>query len=437
MRLVEIRLCFTSNRFDGKSAIELLGRENLLGFSPTRLSINGLEESIHRAKYVDNLKEIENIGKGLNIELETDEEFGPQFRIIKAGRSEAGQVLAWILPYDSFLSIDFEFLLIDPAFVCGFCFDHDFVFWEDTLDIGTYKFFKKPYEHLPKVRDELDRLVIDISKNPGRSVLLPNIWLQSAWRMYFGIKFFELVPKERIMGFKGAEKNKILGNGVIFIELFEDVFESDKDENKTRLQAFRDWIDMDGLEEKIGTAYKEKVKDSSTVNNNDHLGFKELDISLMKDIKKQSEWLIKAFGADGLKLDHSLKSLIEIDRFFEIHSKNGKAIEGGRLSENLGARLFSIASYIGETLIKNSPGSIWATDDDDSNDEMNMAIVLKGGMVCWPMKKVMKRFTNGLEDGIYPYAYELTKEFVSEAFDGTYWKLSESQKKKRPFWKFW
>ncbi len=45
--------------------------------------------------------------------------------------------------------------------------------------------------------------------------------------------------------------------------------------------------------------------------------------TLKEDIKKQSDWIIKAFAADKLKLDYTIHSFMEIDKFFNKHSKNG------------------------------------------------------------------------------------------------------------------
>ena len=80
--------------------------------------------------------------------------------------------------------------------------------------------------------------------------------------------------------------------------------------------------------------------------------------TLLQDIKTQSDWIIKAFAADKLKLDYSIQSFIEIDKFFNQHSKEGKAVKGGRLTQNLGPILFSIGSYIGQTIITNVPGAV-------------------------------------------------------------------------------
>lgn len=114
--------------------------------------------------------------------------------------------------------------------------------------------------------------------------------------------------------------------------------------------------------------------------------------TLKQDIKEQSKWAVKAFAADNLKLDYSIRSFIEIDKFFNKHTSNGKAKSGGRLSRNLGGILFSIASYIGETIIKKVPGSVWMTDDNDPQGELTISVKLPGEIIIFPMARVMKRF---------------------------------------------
>jgi hypothetical protein len=125
--------------------------------------------------------------------------------------------------------------------------------------------------------------------------------------------------------------------------------------------------------------------------------------TLLTDIKAQSEWIVKAFASDNLKLDHSLESLKTIDNFMDLHAEGGKAKPGGRLSSNLGPILFSIGSYLGETLIYNIPGAIWITNDNDPQGEVNAEIRLPDGTTIWPIQRVIRRFQNGSEDAIYPY----------------------------------
>jgi hypothetical protein len=160
--------------------------------------------------------------------------------------------------------------------------------------------------------------------------------------------------------------------------------------------------------------------------------------TLNEDIKIQSDWIVKAFTADKLKLDYTVESFIELDKFFNKHSANGQAVAGGRLSKDLGSIIFSIGAYIGETIIKTVPGTEWKTEDGDPMSEMNASIKLPNGTEVWPMQRVMKRFKNGDEDSIYPYAHSVTKEFTNKSFNDEFWTLTRVEKKEsKPRWKFW
>ena len=163
--------------------------------------------------------------------------------------------------------------------------------------------------------------------------------------------------------------------------------------------------------------------------------------TLEEDIYKQSAWLVKAFSSDKIKLDYSIESFKEIDLFFEQNSAvPGKAKQNGRLSQNLGPVLFSIGAYVGDTIIKALPGSIWITDDKDPEGEITARVKLPTGTIIWPMQRVINRFMNGEEDSIYPYGFLVVNEISKE----DYWdKTKDTQKnfkkviEKKPWWKFW
>jgi hypothetical protein len=156
--------------------------------------------------------------------------------------------------------------------------------------------------------------------------------------------------------------------------------------------------------------------------------------TLKEDINEQADWIVKAFAEDNLQLDYSISSFIEIDKFFIKNTVGGKAKPRGRLSKNLGGIIFSIGAYIGNTIIKNVPGSFWETDDAAAGGEIDVIVKLPKEVIIWPVQRVMKRFKNGSEDSIYVYGYEITKEFTGEEFDGSYWEIT---REKKPWWKFW
>lgn len=157
--------------------------------------------------------------------------------------------------------------------------------------------------------------------------------------------------------------------------------------------------------------------------------------TLLEDIKTQSDWIVKAFGADKLKLDHTLESFRTIDSFIDRHSKNGKANPKGRLSQNLGPILFSIGAYVGETILRNLPGAAWITNDEDPEGEVNVELRLPDGTIIWPMQRVMKRFKNGAEDGIHAYGAVIIREIGKAGSTDQPGTIKANAA--RPWWKFW
>lgn len=130
--------------------------------------------------------------------------------------------------------------------------------------------------------------------------------------------------------------------------------------------------------------------------------FKKKKQGLKQDIVKAYEWIVIALQSSGYEVDFSIDSLKEIDRFFDEHSENGQAKPGGLLIENKGMKLFAIGSYVGEVIRRNYMGE-WVTNDKDPEGEVNISVVLANGSMIWPVQRVMKRFCNGAEDGIYVY----------------------------------
>jgi hypothetical protein len=137
----------------------------------------------------------------------------------------------------------------------------------------------------------------------------------------------------------------------------------------------------------------------------------------------------------------ALDSLIEVDRFFSQNMKAGKPKQGGRLYEKgFRPKLFSIGSYVGETIIKNVKGAEWITDNNDPKAELNVFLKLPNDGQIWPIQKVMKRFQNGSEDAIYPYVHMVTKEFTNLPFKEEFWALTAEnyeQEQTKSWWKFW
>ncbi len=139
--------------------------------------------------------------------------------------------------------------------------------------------------------------------------------------------------------------------------------------------------------------------------------------SLVEDAGRAAEWISTALNSSGYRADFSIDSLREIDRFFDEHSHQGRPVPGGLLSEDLGSRIFSLGSYVGE-VIRRTHGGSWRGDDSDPEGEIKIELVLPNGTIMWPVQRAMKRFKKGPEESIYVYGVavggsDVTREFRS------------------------
>lgn len=132
--------------------------------------------------------------------------------------------------------------------------------------------------------------------------------------------------------------------------------------------------------------------------------FKNKKPTLGEDIHTACEWVVTALNSSGYKADYTIESMKEIDRFLDEQSG-----ENGIISRGRGKILFSLGCYVGETVIRLYGGK-WYTDDNEPQGEINASVKLDNGTVIFPMQRVIKRYQNGSEDGIYAYVYVLSPD---------------------------
>lgn len=132
--------------------------------------------------------------------------------------------------------------------------------------------------------------------------------------------------------------------------------------------------------------------------------FKNKKPTLYEDIHTAYEWVAMALNSSGYKADYTIESMKEIDRFIDEQSG-----ENGIISRGRGKILFSLGCYVGETVIRLYGGK-WHTDDNDPEGEINASVELDNGTVIFPIQRVIKRYQNGSEDGIYAYVYVLSPD---------------------------
>jgi hypothetical protein len=127
-----------------------------------------------------------------------------------------------------------------------------------------------------------------------------------------------------------------------------------------------------------------------------------MDEALIADAHRAAEWIAKALNQSGYRADFSAESLAEIERFFVEHSKDGRPIPGGRLSDRTGPRLFAVGAYVGE-VIRRAGGGQWYVELGDPQGEVNIEVRFPDGSRIWPMQRVIKRLKNGPEENIHDY----------------------------------
>jgi hypothetical protein len=128
--------------------------------------------------------------------------------------------------------------------------------------------------------------------------------------------------------------------------------------------------------------------------------------TLLEDLDAAAAWIATALSSSGYRADYSPESLWSVDRFLDEHSENGEARRRGLLATDLGGRLFALGAYTGE-VIRRSAGGTWQVDDEDPQGEINVQLVLADGGTVWPVQRVLKRFSNGPEDGVAAYGVAL------------------------------
>ncbi|MBS1600951.1 MAG: hypothetical protein JST75_22250 [Bacteroidetes bacterium] len=132
--------------------------------------------------------------------------------------------------------------------------------------------------------------------------------------------------------------------------------------------------------------------------------------TIKDDIGLNASWIVDYFKRERILLDYSIDSFRSIDIFFDQHQLK----HAEKNTENTQQILFSLGAYIGETILKNIPGSTWIDADDGITP--NLCIQLPNGKVIAPMQKIRSKFEDASEDGIYNYAAAIFKEVLKDNY---------------------
>lgn len=199
------------------------------------------------------------------------------------------ETVSWCCPIDSLPKKEFfNTLSLRPGFNAGYISDAEDLNWQSETLVSNYELFGKSHEGLPKIwDDDFEEERIDTLQNPGARHPIPRMWLQAAWRMWFGPGAFEFIPKERPQAFEDAHRIERLDDQALFIQLFSDPDDFDSGASRAKQASFNDWVGKASLVAQ-GTDLDPGPKDPSHEIERgkfDHGGVKRLTIWLDENDK--------------------------------------------------------------------------------------------------------------------------------------------------------
>lgn len=222
-------------------------------FTPYSFRKNHITKSWDEKRH---LKALAKISEEENFGIMSDA--GDLFSVNVAGSNNPHRTVTFIQEKGLFdpQNIDVEKVIRNLGFIAAYMYDEGFEEVQSTPYSNNYSQKNYPPEILnsinntPYVINEFGEKEYDVSGNPGKMDLIGYCWLMAGWKMWFGELFFEIVPKDRILTFPKAYKIEEFSNGIIFVQLFENVEESANKESMERQKAWREWLDFQGLIEK-------------------------------------------------------------------------------------------------------------------------------------------------------------------------------------------
>ncbi|WP_316831983.1 hypothetical protein [Pedobacter aquatilis] len=242
-----IKYSFDINSINGKQYIKMFNL--FLNFNPSRFSLKKEGGTWKVTNWKEKYKlEISEAGYLDNFSASQNERF---FSVTTANPDSPFISIALSQDNGIISDNDIECFIQNKGFCSAYRYSTNYVAVQDTEYEGNIQglgYSLKSLRYTPFTIDNSTGVKIyDISNNPGRSFLIGNTWIIAAHKMWFGPGFFKLVPKERLVSFPNASEIKEIENGCLFIKLFDDVEESDSEENMVIQQSWLDWINIKQL----------------------------------------------------------------------------------------------------------------------------------------------------------------------------------------------
>jgi hypothetical protein len=130
--------------------------------------------------------------------------------------------------------------------------------------------------------------------------------------------------------------------------------------------------------------------------------------NIYDDIAAAAESIAVELTGHGFRLDFSLESLAEVDRFFDQNSALDADTTDSLLIARLGQWLFGLGSYCGEVVRREIGGSWrWEGLNDDKAADTDTELVLVDGSIIFPLQRVWKRLMSGEEESMTRWGAEM------------------------------
>jgi signal recognition particle subunit SEC65 len=244
--IIGLSLSFKQFSLDGKFHIAMVNK--YLHYKPIKFA---RKESYTNWNEKKHKKEIEDLGPG------------DHFLFISSGTNSfmVTNVNAVKKPYQHFLieqdqavfnptNNEIEQIITRIGFSCAYVYDAEYK-RQQSEKVETRNWVSgilpSLFEWLRLKKESFTKKIADISGYPGRDHMISSTELMACWKMWFGEEFYSLVPKERLLSFKGAFKIEQLANDIIFVQLFENVEDSPTKKAQQVQREWRKWLNFDDL----------------------------------------------------------------------------------------------------------------------------------------------------------------------------------------------
>ena len=130
--------------------------------------------------------------------------------------------------------------------------------------------------------------------------------------------------------------------------------------------------------------------------------------TIYEDIASAADQIATELAGYGYRLDFTLSSLAEVDRFLDEHADPSSEATDTLLSNRLGPWMFALGSYCGEVLRRAVGGEWhWGGLDDDKAASTDTQLVLVDNSLVFPLQRIWKRLMSGEEESMTRWGAEM------------------------------